>query len=105
MPTLVSGRSKNHDFTTPLFVWPHRCPPLLGLLVLSGTAQAQQIGSTTVAQNTVSRLTGAQRNALAVGESVSRDEAVQTGADSLAKIVFLDQTNLSIGPNARVSLD
>lgn len=80
-------------------------PPLLGLLVLSGTAQAQQIGSTTVAQNTVSRLTGAQRNALAVGESVSRDEAVQTGADSLAKIVFLDQTNLSIVPNARVSLD
>jgi hypothetical protein len=74
-------------------------------LGLPGLASAQQIGATTVVKNDVSRLKGAQKNSLAAGDTVFRDEAVQTGADSLAKIVFLDQTNLSIGPNARIALN
>lgn len=75
------------------------------LLAGPGVAAAQGIGRTIVVQNDVARLKGSQRNALTTGESVFKDEAVQTGADSVAKIVFLDQTNLSIGPNARVSLN
>ncbi len=74
-------------------------------LGLPAGASAQQIGATTVVKNDVSRLKGTQRNLLAQGDTVFRDEAVQTGADSLAKIVFLDQTNLSIGPNARIALN
>lgn len=76
--------------------------PLLGA---ASAAQAQQVGATTVVRNEVARIKGAVRNAIAVGESVFRDEAIQTGADSAAKVVFLDQTNLSIGPNARVALN
>ncbi|WP_298957589.1 FecR family protein [uncultured Methylobacterium sp.] len=78
-----------------------------GLLALGGpgAAVAQQIGATTLVRNDVSRLKQSQRNSLAEGDTVFRDEAVQTGADSLAKIVFLDQTNLSIGPNARIALN
>ncbi len=72
---------------------------------LPGAASAQQIGATTMVKNDVARLKGPQRNVLAQGDTVFRDEAVQTGADSLAKIVFLDQTNLSIGPNARIALN
>ncbi|KQQ12024.1 hypothetical protein ASF53_15270 [Methylobacterium sp. Leaf123] len=74
-------------------------------LGLAGPGSAQQIGATTVVKNDVSRLKGAQKNSLAEGDTVFRDEAVQTGADSLAKLVFLDQTNLSIGPNARITLN
>jgi hypothetical protein len=74
-------------------------------LCASVPALAQQVGATTVVRNEVARVKGAQRNPIAAGESVFRDEAIQTGADSLAKLVFLDQTNLSIGPNARVALN
>ncbi|MDP4022103.1 FecR family protein [Methylobacterium sp. NEAU 140] len=86
----------------------HACAIVAACAALAtpGAVQAQQrIGATTVVQNDVSRVSGAQRDRLATGEAVFRNEAVQTGADSLAKIVFVDQTNLSIGPNARVSLN
>jgi hypothetical protein len=36
---------------------------------------------------------------------VYRDEVVRTGADSTAKLVFLDSTNLGVGPVLRVTLD
>ena len=42
---------------------------------------------------------------LGTGENVVRRETVSTGRDSAAKIVFVDQTNLSIGPQARIVLD
>ena len=34
-----------------------------------------------------------------------RNEVVRTGAESTAKLVFLDSTNLAIGPTSRVTLD
>ena len=40
-----------------------------------------------------------------VGDSVYRNEVVRTGADSTAKLVFLDSTNLGVGPISRVTLD
>ncbi len=77
-----------------------------GLLLLGSAAAAQErIGAATVVRNDVSRATGARTSVLATGDTVFRDEAVQTGADSLAKLVFLDDTNLSVGPSARVVLD
>jgi hypothetical protein len=71
-----------------------------------GVADAQQaIGSTTTAQNQVTREIGGASGALATGESVYRNEVVKTGADSLAKLVFVDSTNLAVGPTSRVVLD
>ena len=71
-----------------------------------GAADAQQhIGATTVANNDVTRDLGGVMGPLTVGESVYRNEIVRTGAASTAKLVFLDSTNLGVGPVSRVTLD
>jgi hypothetical protein len=72
----------------------------------AGDATAQQaIGSTTTSQNQVTRELSGAAGPLSVGDSVYRNEVVRTGADSLAKLVFLDSTNLAVGPTSRVVLD
>jgi hypothetical protein len=71
-----------------------------------GAAHAQQnIGSTALAQNTVSRELAGASGPLTAGDPVFRDEVVRTGTDSTAKLVFLDSTNLAMGPVSRVVLD
>ncbi len=69
-----------------------------------GRAQ-QAIGSTTTAQNQVTRELSGAAGPLSVGDFVYRNEVVRTGADSLAKLVFLDSTNLAVGPTSRIVLD
>jgi hypothetical protein len=65
----------------------------------------QAIGSTTTVQNQVTRELSGAAGPLSAGDSVYRNEVVRTGADSLAKLVFLDSTNLAVGPTSRVVLD
>ncbi|HTR12528.1 MAG TPA: FecR domain-containing protein, partial [Roseiarcus sp.] len=65
----------------------------------------EPIGSTTVAQNQVIRELAGASGSLATGDSVYLNEIVKTGADSLAKFVFVDSTNLAVGPTSRVVLD
>ncbi len=75
-------------------------------LAAGQAARAQQnIGSTAEAHNNVSRELSGGAAALNPGDSVFRDEIVRTGAESTAKLVFLDSTNLAIGPTSRVTLD
>jgi hypothetical protein len=74
-------------------------------LVASGAQAQQNIGSTTLSQNQVSRDLAGAVGPLASGDAVYRDEVVRTGEASLAKLVFLDSTNLAIGPISRVTLD
>ncbi len=72
----------------------------------AGAARAQQnIGSTALAHNQVSREIAGAEGPLSAGDSVFRDELVRTGAESTAKLIFLDSTNLAIGPTSRVTLD
>ena len=81
---------------------------LAGLLAIwaNGVARAQQaIGSTADARNQVTREFGGSSGTLSVGDSVFLNEVVKTGADSLAKFVFVDSTNLAVGPTSRVVLD
>ena len=40
-----------------------------------------------------------------VGDGLLRDEVVRTGADSAARLVMADSTNLSLGPSATIKLD
>jgi hypothetical protein len=40
-----------------------------------------------------------------LGDRVFQNEVIATGSDSSARIAFLDQTNLAIGPTSRVTLD
>ena len=82
---------------------------LVGAMFATGTiggARAQQsIGSTAAAQNQVSRELAGASGPLTVGDSVYRNEVVKTGVDSTAKLVFLDSTNLAVGPTSRIVLD
>jgi hypothetical protein len=81
----------------------------VGALYATGAVEAaraqQSIGSTTVVQNQVSRQLAGASAPLTVGDSVYRNEVVLTGAASTAKLVFLDSTNLAVGPISRIVLD
>ena len=72
---------------------------------VEGARAQQSIGSTAVVQNQVSRELAGASAPLAVGDSVYRNEVVKTGVDSTAKLVFLDSTNLAVGPTSRIVLD
>lgn len=68
-------------------------------------AQAQtRVGEAVLVQNEVVRV-AASTTAINVGDSMLRDETVQTGADSAARFVMADSTNLSLGPSATLTLD
>jgi hypothetical protein len=65
----------------------------------------QNIGSTALARNIVTRELSGSTAALSEGDSVYLDEGVRTGVDSTAKLVFLDSTALAVGPISHVVLD
>ncbi len=72
---------------------------------VAGAAAQEHIGSAAAAHNDVTRELAGAASPLAVGDSVFRNEIVRTGSDSTAKLVFLDSTNLGVGPVSRVTLD
>lgn len=75
----------------------------VGLSVLAaGAVHAQKIGVAAIVQNDVTR---GQSTPINAGENVVRNETVRTGQASSAKIVFLDDTNLAVGPTTTVKLD
>lgn len=82
---------------------------LIALCALAAGAEGaraqEHIGSTAVAHNEVTRDLGGAMGPLTAGDTVYRNEVVRTGADSTAKLVFLDSTNLGVGPVSRVRLD
>ena len=67
-------------------------------------AQAR-VGEAAVVKNDVVRVTGSGGTPINVGDALLRDETVRTGADSAARLVMADSTNLSLGPNALIKLD
>lgn len=80
---------------------------ICGLVALAPPAFAEpaNIGATETAKNEVSRELGGAAGKLSPGDPVFRNEVVRTGQDSAAKLVFLDSTNLAVGPISRVVLD
>lgn len=76
----------------------------LGLLEIEAMAQSR-IGEAAAIRNQVLRVSAGRNIGLTTGGSVFRNETVRTGRDSSAKLVFLDQTNLAIGPVSSVKLD
>jgi hypothetical protein len=63
------------------------------------------VGGAKDIQNDVRGQTGRKTARIALGDQVFQNELVRTGADSLARIVFLDDTTLSVGPTSQVKLD
>src|SRR5215470_6805256 len=80
---------------------------MAGVMVFGADAVAQtaRIGAASAVRNQVTAgQTGGERQ-LAVGGPVFQNEAVRTGVDSVAQLLFSDQTTMSLGPRSEVRLD
>lgn len=74
----------------------------LSLALYAGAASAQsKIGVAATVKNQVS----SSGRALSAGSDVHARELIKTGDASAASLLFLDQTNLNIGPKSEVTLD
>ena len=74
--------------------------------IASQPARAQtRVGEAVLVQNQVVRLANSLSTPVNVGDGLLRDETVRTGLDSAAKLVMADNTNLSLGPDAMITLD
>lgn len=78
--------------------------PFAGLALNPAHAQTR-VGEAVLVQNQVARVAGSLTMPISVGDGLMRDETVRTGTESAAKLVMADSTNLSIGPNASITLD
>jgi hypothetical protein len=91
-----------------------RCPNwfylLLAVLLLAGSHSGpsfaqSRIGSAASITNQVEGVVRGGARPLVAGGDVHANELVRTQAESVAQLVFLDNTNLSIGPKSSVVLD
>src|SRR5580704_8669947 len=93
--------------------WRHGVPSVLYVsafclvaALAASPAHAQvRVGEAAVIKNEVVRVAGSATSQINVGDGVLRDETVRTGLDSAARLVMIDSTNLSLGPNATIKLD
>jgi hypothetical protein len=76
-----------------------------GLFAMAPAGAQTPVGGTTLILNEVLGHTGGGITKLRLGDTVFRDQLVQTAMQSRAKIVFLDTTNMSVGPDSIVRLD
>jgi hypothetical protein len=81
-----------------------------GAAVFCAAASAQtapeRIGAAAAVRNQVNAgQQGAQAHALNVGGAIFQNDLVSTGVNSVAQLLFTDQTTLSVGPRSQVRLD
>jgi FecR protein len=79
----------------------------LGLVLGSGMALADPIGIGTAA-STVDKVEGVLEGAprfINTGSEVYSNELLKTGDKGIARLVFLDRTDLAVGPKSEVKLD
>ena len=83
----------------------------LRLMLLTGAAHfeaahaAGNIGVAAAAQNDVNGITGGAAQSVVAGSHIFQNEVIKTGAKSMAQLLFLDETSLSVGPQSEVTLD
>ena len=73
--------------------------------LLTSTANAQGIGTTTEARNQVSGALNARVRQISTGSEVSARETVRTGPASAGVFRFRDGSNLNVGEKSTVVLD
>jgi len=73
-------------------------------LVAPALSAPEQIGLAVVIRNDVSQVEP-KLSKIVPGDDIVRDELVRTNADSSAKFVLRDSTNLMLGPNSTLKLD
>jgi hypothetical protein len=77
-----------------------------GVAAAQTNAAAQgNIGVAAATRNQVEGVVNSQTQSVAVGNNVFSNELIRTGEDSLAQLLFLDQTSLSVAPKSEVTLD
>lgn len=81
-------------------------PAVVALLAMGPSgAFAQSIGVAAATQNEVAGVQAGATRALIAGSQVFQEELIRTGVQSMAQLLFLDETTLSIGPQSTVVLD
>jgi hypothetical protein len=85
---------------TPVYV-------LATLFVLQAAVSAEEpkIGSAKATKNQVEGVINGQNKPLSTGSEVFTNETVRTGNTGVADLVFIDNTNLSVGPTSEIKLD
>jgi hypothetical protein len=78
---------------------------LVPLATGSEAFAGDRIGVAATARNRVSGRIQTQTVQITKGENVFDREVVKTDADSDAKLVMKDSTNVNVGPNSTVTLD
>jgi hypothetical protein len=79
---------------------------VLVIALTSSPVHAQaRVGEAAVVKNEVVRVATSATTQINVGDGLLRNEVVRTGLDSAARLVMADSTNLSLGPNATITLD
>jgi len=85
------------------------CAIFAATLALAPAAFAQpaqsRIGTAAAVRNQVTAALSGQERRLAVGNPVFQNDRVRTGVDSVAQLLFADQTTLSVGPRSEITLD
>jgi hypothetical protein len=71
----------------------------------NGKAETAAIGRAVLVEHEVSGRFGAQTRRLAEGSGVFTNELIATQAASMARLTFVDATNLALGPDSEVRLD
>jgi hypothetical protein len=74
------------------------------LLWCASPASAQNIGSASAIRNDVQGIRGTATRTLAAGGAVYNDDEVKTGNDSLAQLLFVDQSTFSVAANSEAVL-
>jgi hypothetical protein len=79
---------------------------LVGVTILADPSLAEpKIGVASATKNQVRGILGGASRDVSTGSQVFSNELVRTGPDSLAQLLFADQTSLSVGPQSEVKLD
>jgi hypothetical protein len=84
---------------------------LIAIVALTSALQADpaaaepKIGVASAARNQVQGIIAGGTRTLSAGSEIFSNEVVRTGDDSLAQLLFLDETSLSVGPRSEVKLD
>jgi FecR-like protein len=79
---------------------------VIGLVLATGVALAEEkIGKATTVRNKVEGILDGPPRPLSPGSEVFSNELVRTSDGSVARLVFLDNTGLAVGPQSEILLD
>jgi len=76
-----------------------------GAMHATASLAQSHIGSAATARNQVEGIIGSETQPIVAGTTLFQNERVRTGDESQAQLVFLDKTDLSVGPKSEVTLN